>query len=370
MSESTTHNLPMFDQSTDAGRAGLRQRVQQLRETAVLTSEQAQKTASLIEDVASRGDAAVVEAMQRFTDARFSRDRIRVTSAEIEAAANDVQRHQPRLIEALQRAIDHIRQYQHHILPQAPPAMTLDGAELGLRYRPVQSAGLCVPGGSAVLFSTLLMLAVPAQVAGVPREKISVIHPPPTRTNEHEQAHDISPIVLAACHLLGIERVYRIGGAQGVAALAYGTETVEPVDLVAGPGNVFVQLAKAQVAGTIGTDNGFYGPSEIVSLVDDKADARRVASDLIAQAEHDPGKCFLVTWQRSVLDAVVAEVDRQVAQHGRAEAIVKALQHESAAILAAGEQAAVEVVNDLAADRPHGLNLEVVAVPGVSNSAL
>ena len=350
MTDTTVSTLPVFDQATEAGRAGFAARLQQLRETAVLTGEHASTTAALVEDVAKRGDAAVVEAMQRFTDASFTADRICVTAQQIEQAAKHVRDTQPRLIDALKRAIDHIEQYQRHILPEAPPPMTLDGAELGLRYRAVDSAGLCVPGGSAVLFSTLLMLAVPAKVAGVPRDRISVIHPPPTRGAHELQGGDISPIVLAACQLLGIERVYRIGGAQGVAALAYGTESVAPVNLVAGPGNVFVQLAKAQVSGVIGTDNGFYGPSEIVTLADDKANVKRVASDLIAQAEHDPGKCFLICWQRSVLEAIVAEIERQVAERGRQQAIVAALRDESAAVLARDYNEALSLVNDLAAE--------------------
>src|SRR5690606_5592103 len=145
-------------------------------------------------------------------------------------------------------------------------------AELGLRYTPVDSVGLCVPGGAAVLFSTLIMLAVPAILAGVPTANISVISPPPKRKHYNHPAVYISPIVLATCHLLGLQRVYRIGGAQGVAALAYGTASVPPVDLIAGPGNVYVQLAKAQCSGVTGTDNGFYGPSEIVTVADDSAD--------------------------------------------------------------------------------------------------
>jgi histidinol dehydrogenase len=160
----------------------------------------------------------------------------------------------------------------------------------------------------------------------------------------------LSPLVLAACAMLGIDKVYRIGGAQALAALAYGTETVTPVDLIAGPGNVFVQLAKAQVSGVVGTDNGFYGPSEIVTIADGSADPRRVAADLIAQAEHNPGKCFLISWSAKVLRGILAEVERQKAGRARLEPIDKALTHESAALLVRDEQEALALADTLAAE--------------------
>jgi histidinol dehydrogenase len=345
-----SQHLPIFDQSSQTGREGFQARLQALRETAVLSGEHAETTAQIVSDVAQRGDDAVVQSMQKFTDPDFSKQDIRVQPEEIEQASQAVKRDQPELIGSLERAIDQVRRYQAHIYPQTPAEMDIGGARLGLRYRPVPSAGLCVPGGSAVLFSTLVMLAVPAQVAGIANEQISVIHPPPTRQGASAAAGDISPIVLAACQLLDIEKVYRIGGAQGVAALAFGTESVEPVSMVAGPGNIFVQLAKAQVAGRIGTDNGFYGPSEIVSLADETADPVKVASDLIAQAEHDPGKCFLLTWDRQVIQRITSEVDRQLAERNRQEAIVNALKNESAAVLAQSKQHAIDLANELAAE--------------------
>ncbi|MFP6640313.1 MAG: histidinol dehydrogenase, partial [Myxococcota bacterium] len=143
---------------------------------------------------------------------------------------------------------------------------------------------------------------------------------------------------------------YRIGGAQAVAALALGTERVQPVDLVAGPGNVFVQLAKQMLAGVCGTDGGFYGPSEIVTIADETADPRCVAADLIAQAEHDPGKCFLVTWSREVIDRIVTELDAQRSQRGRTKAIDAALAEASAALLVADEDEAAERADEIAGE--------------------
>ena len=166
--------------------------------------------------------------------------------------------------------------------------------------------------------------------------------------------------MLAVCRTLGVGHVYRIGGAQGVAALGYGTESVGQVDLIAGPGNVYVQLAKAQLGAACGTDNGFYGPSEIVTVADDTADAARVASDLIAQAEHDPGKCFLIAWQDGVIEAVVAEIERQVGERNRVDAIRAALRDASCAVRVPDRAAAVALANRFAAEH---VNL-AVADPG------
>lgn len=344
--------LPIIDLTDAAGRDLLDQRLAQLRATTSATSDAARATAEIVNDVRQHGDAGIVCHMRKFTDPQFSADRIRVTADEL---ADADARLSPELREALGEAIEHVRQYQQHILPHDPEPAHIGGAELRLRHTPVDSAGLCVPGGTAVLFSTLIMLAVPAQVAGVPREKISVVHPPPTRRDD-EPAGDISPIVLAVCRMLGIERVYRIGGAQAVAALAFGTESVEPVDMIAGPGNVYVQLAKAQVNGVCGTDNGFYGPSEIVTLADETANPEYVASDLVAQAEHDPGKCFLITWSAQVMDDIQRRVREQLTQRQRWEAIERAMRDESAAILVRDEHEAIEVANALA---PEHLNLAV-----------
>lgn len=338
--------LPIFDLSSREDRAAFDQRVAQLRATATTTSEAAASVATIVEDVRQHGDAAVVRHMQRFTDPAFSAERICVSP---DALADADAKLSPELREALGEAIEHVRQYQHHILPHDPTPASIGGAELRLRHSPVDSAGLYVPGGAAVLFSTLIMLAVPAQVAGVSSARLSVVHPPPTRTGD-EAVGDISPIVLAVCRMLGIERVYRLGGAQAIAALAFGTESVEPVDMIAGPGNVYVQLAKHQVAGVCGTDNGFYGPSEILTLADDSADAARVASDLVAQAEHDPGKCFLVAWSAEVLDGIQRQIREQLADRQRREAIEKALRDESAAALVRDEAEAVEIANTLAAE--------------------
>ena len=337
--------LPIFDLATDEGREGFQQRLKQLRQTVDLAGPQAEAVARIVADVAERGDAAVISCMQRFTDPDFQPDRLRVDPAECRRARDELD---PALRRAIDRSIENVRTYQQHILPRPPAPLHLDGAELGLRFAPMASAGLAVPGGTAVLFSTLIMLAVPALVAGVPAAKLSVANPPPTR-RAGEPAGDVSPVVLAVCAMLGIERVYRIGGAQGMAALALGTETIEPVDMLAGPGNVYVQLAKAQLAGRVGMD-GFYGPSEIVTLADRHADPARVASDLLAQAEHDPGKCFLISWERAVIERIQHAVAEQLPQRNRSAAIERSLAEESAAILAPDEAAAFTTADRLAGE--------------------
>lgn len=338
--------LPVFDLSEAEGRRGFEARLARLKATASASGEAARATAAIVEDVRQRGDAALVEYMRKWTDPEFDAARIRVSAEELAKAERGLS---DEMRDALEAAIANVREYQQHIMPADVKPVRIDGAELGLRFTPVDSAGLCVPGGTAVLFSTLIMLAVPAMVAGVDAKRISVINPPPTR-QAGDEVRDVSPLVLATCQLLGIERVYRIGGAQGVAALAYGTESVEPVDLIAGPGNVFVQLAKAQVNGVTGTDGGFYGPSEIVTVADASASAKRVAADLIAQAEHNPGKCFLVAWERRVIEGIAAEVRRQLSERGRRDAIEQALAAESAAVLARDVDEAMDVANEIACE--------------------
>jgi histidinol dehydrogenase len=179
-------------------------------------------------------------------------------------------------------------------------------------------------------------------VAGV--RELCVVCPPPTGGGG-----DVSPLVLGACHMLGIERVYRIGGAQAIGALAYGTATVPAVDFIAGPGNAWTQQAKRQVFGVVGID-GLFGPSEIVVLADDSAVDAYVAADLIAQSEHDPGCCFLVSTSRGVIERVSAALAAQLDGASRREAIEKSLREWSAAVVVSDESAAAEVIDLIAAE--------------------
>ncbi|MBB6430488.1 histidinol dehydrogenase [Algisphaera agarilytica] len=340
--------LPIYDLQTPDGQAGLDACLARLRDTASATGDAAKTVADVMADVQAHGDAALVKYMQKWTDPAFDAARIRVTAEEL-AEAEATLAENAELRDAIQRAIDNVREYQQHVMPADTGTVTINGAELGMRWTAVDKVGLCVPGGTAVLFSTLVMLAVPAMVAGVAPENIHVMSPPPT-AGTGMGTNDISPIVLGTCKMLGITNVYRIGGAQGVAALGHGTESVPQVDLIAGPGNIFVQLAKAQLGAACGTDNGFYGPSEIVTVADASANPRCVGADLIAQAEHNPGKCFLVAWEAGVIDAIVDEVETQLWERDRTEAIVNALRDESCAVVANDEAHAIEIANTFAAE--------------------
>lgn len=338
--------LPVYDLSTPSGRDAFEARLCKLRATALLTGAEAQVAAQIVQAVRRDGDAEIVRQVQKWSDPDFNAGRIRVDGSQLAAANNALI---GPLRAAIETSIEHVRQYQAHVMPTPPAPVVIDGAELGMRMTAVDSAGLAVPGGAAALFSTVVMLAVPAQVAGVPVDRISVVNPPPTRRG-NGPVGDISPIVLGVCGMLGIERVYRIGGAAAVAALAYGTETVEPVDLIAGPGNVYVQLAKQIVAGRCGTDGGFYGSSEIVTVADENADPACIAADLIAQAEHDPGKCFLVAWSARVIERIAAQIDQQLPNRKRQGAIEAALKDDSCAIIATDRVHAVEVTNMIACE--------------------
>jgi histidinol dehydrogenase len=339
-------SLPILDLTQPAGRERWSAVLGRLRSTASLVGPEAETVSTILEDVRKRGDEAVVDYMRRWTDPDYTTDRIRVAPEELARAEAALD---PALRASLEAAIANVRAYQQHVLPEAPAPLLIGGAELGMRFTPVGSVGLTVPGGVAVLVSSVIMLAVPAIVAGVDPRNVRVMNPPPTR-REGEGGGDVAPEVLATCHMLGIDTVYRIGGAQGVAALAYGTDRVEPVEMIAGPGNVYGQLAKQMVAGTCGTDGGFYGPSEIVTVADESADPACVAADLIAQAEHDPGKCFLVCWSREVIDRIVQALEAQLGERSRIEAIERALEGESAALLVKDEAEAAAVADVIAAE--------------------
>jgi histidinol dehydrogenase len=290
----------------------------------------------LLQDVASRGDAAVVESARQFDDPDFTEAQIRVTSEEMKSAAGRVV---PEVMAAIRRSIAQVREYQTHIMPKPPATLKRPGVELGLRFTPLDSAGLYFPGGKASYPSSLIMLAVPAQVAGV--KKIVVCTPP--------SKYGRSDVVLAACHELGLTDVIRAGGAAAVAAMAFGTKSIQRVDKIVGPGNTYVQLAKRALSGAVGVD-GFLGPSEILVLADDTGRADVIAADLIAQAEHDPGSCFLLTTSRPLAERVKGELQAQTSVLDRSPAIVNALRDRSGIIVDASMDRLIELANQFAAE--------------------
>ncbi len=328
-----------YGQSDD--RAELESLIRRLQDGVDGGTEVADQVAVILADVRREGDDAIVKYMRLWTNPQFRADRIRVTQDEMAAAEAALD---PKVREALSRSIDHVRAYQSHIAPKDPPTVTIDDAELGMRFTPIARAGLHVPGGKAAYPSSVIMLAVPAQVAGV--SHLAVVSPPPTG---QETDTDISPLVLGVCSMLGLERVYRIGGAQAIAALAYGTDSVEPVDFIAGPGNAYTQQAKRQLFGKIGID-GFFGPSEIVVLADASADPKRIAADLLAQAEHDPGCCYLITTDAGVAEAVNRAIDAMLPQRKRRKAIESALRDWSCAVVCPDLDSAHALVDRIAAE--------------------
>ncbi len=337
--------FPIYDPTNDSDLAGLEARLAALRGAADPDGKWAALAADLVRDTRERGDAAIVEHMRQFTDPGYSAERMRVTPGELVEADK---RLTGELREAIEQAIQNVDAYQRHIKPQDAQPIQIADAQLGLRWTPITPVGLLVPGGSAVLFSSLIMLAVPAMVAGVRPEDITVVTPPPYR-KQGEAAKDISPITLAVANMLGLSRVYRVGGPPAVAALAYGTDTIDPVSFIAGPGHPVVQAAKLRVNGVVGVD-AFYGASEIVTVADSSCSIPGVASDLIAQAEHDPGKCFLIAWDRAVIDDITDEIDRQLSERVRRDAIEASFKDASFAVLVKDEAAAAAWVDTFAAE--------------------
>ncbi len=296
----------------------------------------AEAVRAILADVAERGDDAVVDSCRKFDDPDFTVEQLRVSQEEMVDAAGRITREQK---SALDRSIRQVGEYQSHIMPQAPTPLKRNGVELGLRFTPLASAGLYFPGGKAAYPSSLIMLAVPAQVAGV--ERIVVCTPP--------SQYGRIDLVLAACHALGLKHVYRAGGAAAIAATAFGTKTIPSVDKIVGPGNMYVQLAKRALAGGVGID-GYLGPSEILVLADDSGNPAFIASDLIAQAEHDPGSCFLLTTSNKLASAVVAELEKQVPALSRQDAIAKALAERSAIVVGSDMNAMIALANRFAAE--------------------
>jgi len=290
----------------------------------------------ILADVRRRGDEALVDSARQFDDPNFSVDQIRVSQQEMKDAVARVPTDQ---LSAVRRSINQVREYQQHVMPHDPATLLRGSLQLGMRFTPLDSAGLYFPGGKASYPSSLIMLAVPAQVAGVER---IVVCTPPSRYGR-------SDLVLATAHELGLQNVFRAGGAAAIGALAFGTATIPRVDKIVGPGNSFVQLAKRTLAGCVGID-GYLGPSEILVLADESADAQSIAADLIAQAEHDPGSCFLLTTSDRVARDVSDALSAQTSALNRIPAIERALQNESAIVLGDSMDDLISLANDFAAE--------------------
>ena len=288
----------------------------------------------ILAEVRAEGDAALRRLTARYD--RVDLDEIRVPRARMDQALEGLA---PVLREALQAARTAISEYHRTQLPE-DGRWEKDGVLVRELARPVERAGLYVPGGRAVYPSTVLMTAVPARVAGVPELALCV---PPGADG------DVPAPTLAAAALAGVDEVFSVGGAQAIAAMAYGTESIRPVDVIVGPGNIYVSLAKQEVAGLVGIPNGFAGPSEVVVVADDTTPAACAAIDVIVQAEHGPdGLAWLVTWSEAAADVITREVERLVAEAPRRAEIESTLRDGGFAVVVDGPEQAMLVANAIA----------------------
>jgi len=303
----------------------------------------------IINDVVQRGDEALVELTRRYDRHEVTAETLAFSAEEIDEAVASVD---PEVVKALKLAHDRIRAYHERQLPKDERFTDAAGVEMGHRWTAVEAAGLYVPGGTAAYPSSVLMNAVPAKVAGV--ERLVMVVPTPDGR--------IMPAVLAAARIAGIDEIYRVGGAQAIAALAYGTATIRPVAKIVGPGNAYVAAAKRHVFGTVGIDM-IAGPSEVLVVADRHNDPAWIAADLLAQAEHDASaQSILITDDAEFGEAVAKEVDRQAALLPRA-AIAQASWRDYGAIILVPElEQALPLINrlapehlEIACDDPEGL---------------
>jgi histidinol dehydrogenase len=296
-------------------------------------------------DVRTQGLDAVLRYTAQLDNAQLSANTLRVPSEELASAHS---RAAPEFLETIRRIQDNILCFQRAILHRDVQVETSHGGWLRQRYLPLERVGICVPGGAAAYPSTVLMTAVPALAAGVSQV---VVVSPPTPNGAY------NPDVLAVCHELGIGEVYRMGGAQAIAALAYGLDglvngPMAKVDKIVGPGNQFVALAKKYVYGDVDIDS-IAGPSEVIVLADDTTRADFAAADMIAQAEHAPGCSVLITWDDATLHAVAAELDKQLATIQRSDLARQSLESFGALIMVSGRGEAALLANQLATEHLH-----------------
>lgn len=294
-------------------------------------------------DVRERGLAAVLEYTEKLDNKSLTIESLRVTADELAAAHAACDRS---FLQTIRRIRENIIEFQTRILHDDIRLVRQDGTsrvELRQRYLPLKRVGICVPGGAAAYPSTVLMTAVPAKTAGV--QQIAVVVPP-------TDFGGYNTSLLATCAEVGVTEVYRIGGAQAVAAMAYGIEGLPRVDKIVGPGNLFVALAKQHVFGEVDIDS-IAGPSEVVLLADESADPRFVAADLISQAEHSPGSGVLITWHPPLIEAVKSALVEQLSTLPRGDLALSSLNEYGALILAKDHLQAAELTDLLAPEHLH-----------------
>jgi histidinol dehydrogenase len=298
----------------------------------------------VLQAVKRQGDKALLHYTEEFDHQLLNPEQLRVSGSELDAAYQQVSKE---LLQAIQLACKNIEAFHRQRVPKSWVQFGDDEVVLGKRYTPVDRAGLYVPGGRASYPSTVLMNAIPAKVAKVPR--IVMVTPPgPDKF--------INPAVLVAAQEAGVQEIYRVGGAQAIAALAYGTETIPKVDVITGPGNIYVTLAKKLVYGTVGIDS-LAGPSEVLVIADQAANPVYIAADLLAQAEHDPmAAAILLTTDTQLAKQVQREVERQLKDHPRRLLTEKAIAHYGLIVVVDSLDTAAELSNEFA---PEHLELEI-----------
>jgi histidinol dehydrogenase len=322
------------------------------------TPEQNAAVQKIIQDVAAEGDEALLRYTAAFDKMTLTASELRVTEEEVKAAYREVDEE---FITAIRLAAHNIRSFHEKQKRTSWIDTQADGTILGQIMRPIKRVGLYVPGGTAAYPSSVLMNVIPAKVAGV--SEIVMVTPPATAGQA-----GINPSILVAAAEAGVTEIYRVGGAQAIAALAYGTETIPAVDKICGPGNIYVALAKRYVYGSVDIDS-IAGPTDIVVLADETADPEYVAADLLSQAEHDVmSSAILVTDSPRLAEAVAAEVDRQLAELPRREIAAAAIA-KSAILTVESLDEGVRTVNRIAPEHLEVLVREPISVlPHIENA--
>ena len=298
----------------------------------------------ILRSVREQGDEALLHYTSEFDHITLTSEELKISGSELDAAYQQVNKD---LLSSIRLAAKQIEAFHRQRVPSSWVQFGNDEVVLGKRYTPVDRAGLYVPGGQAAYPSTVLMSAIPAQVAKVP--KIIMVTPP-------AQGKKINPAVLVAAQEAGIQEIYKIGGAQAIAALAYGTESIPKVDVITGPGNIYVTLAKKIVYGTVGIDS-LAGPSDVLIIADSEANPVYLAADMLAQAEHDSlAAAILLTTDSALARQVVVEVERQLQDHPRRTLTEKAIAHYGLVVVVGSLENAIELSNQFA---PEHLELEV-----------
>ena len=301
-------------------------------------SEYEQTVREIIEDVRARGDEAVFELEEKFDKCKLTRETVRVSREEIEAAYTELD---PEFVEVIRRAAANIRAYHEKQVTQSWITTTPEGTILGQKVTPIETSGCYVPGGRAVYPSSVLMNVIPAKVAGV--ERIVIATPP-------DASGKAAAGTIVAADIAGADEMYKVGGAQAIAALAYGTQTIPRVDKITGPGNIFVALAKKACFGVTGIDS-VAGPSEILVIADGTANARYVAADLLSQAEHDPmASAILLTTDRKLAQDVAEEIDRFIEKLPRTEIICQSIDNYGYIFVGETMEDLIDAANTIASE--------------------